>query len=245
MKKNSKKYQKTAKTSKTVEYVLGVDEVGRGPLAGPVTVCVSMIRKGPFEKLYEKRLKSELKRISGTAYPIGKDSKKMKENEREFWFEYLRVFEKLGDVSFFVGSKTAKQIDQKGIAVCIQELVDELVGWAYEKATDSAASVAEKNSNAQISLLADGGLKALRTLDKIHSQKIIIKGDEKEFAISIASVYAKVTRDRYMKKLSKNSKYSHYKFDIHKGYGTLAHRTVMIGQGLSDQHRKSFCKRFV
>lgn len=207
-------------------YILGVDEVGRGPLAGPVTVCVSLLAQNS-----DRRLKKELKRISGRPYPIGKDSKKMTETEREFWFEYLKVFEQLGDVQFFVGSKSAAEIDKKGIAVCIHELVDSLI---------SRASLKMNANFKMFTLLADAGLK---TKHGVAKQKSIVKGDEKEFVISIASVYAKVTRDRYMSKLAKKKIYEKYKFDINKGYGTEFHRKSIRKFGLSDQHRKGFCGR--
>jgi ribonuclease HII len=209
-------------------YVLGIDEVGRGPLAGPVTVCVSVLRVDG-----ERDLKKELKRISGRAYPIGKDSKKMTKTEREFWFEYFEVFERLGDVHFFVGSKSAKEIDKKGIAVCIQELVDTLIARAVKKLNIDFR---------QVTLLADAGLK---TKHPVGSQRSIIKGDEKKFAISIASVYAKVMRDAHMKRMAKRGDYEKYGFEVHKGYGTLSHRTAIRKFGLSDRHRKGFCKKFV
>lgn len=210
-------------------FLLGADEVGRGPLAGPVTVCAAMIRKES-----EVIIKKELKRLSGKAYPIGKDSKKMTETEREFWFEYLQVLEKLGDIYFFVGSKSAKDIDKKGIAVCTKELLDTAV-------TKATSGHGQSGSLVELEVRLDAGLK---TSVPLRSQKAIVKGDEKEFVISIASVYAKVTRDRHMKKLSKKAEFAAYGFDIHKGYGTLKHRQAIKKFGLSKEHRKSFCKNF-
>ena len=85
--------------------------------------------------------------------------------------------------------------------------------------------------------LLDGGLHAPK---EFTFQKTIIKGDEKEFAISLASIAAKVTRDWCMKKVSK--KYPQYGFDIHKGYGTAKHILVIKKQGISGIHRKSFLR---
>ena len=56
--------------------------------------------------------------------------------------------------------------------------------------------------------------------------------------IALASICAKVTRDRYMKKISK--KYSNYDFHIHKGYGTKKHYMIIKKHGLTDIHRRSF-----
>jgi ribonuclease HII len=204
------------------QYILGVDEVGRGPLAGPVTVCVSKI-----ELKNILLLKKEIQHIAHKKYPVLTDSKKMTEKEREFWFDVLKKVEKKNLVTFFVASRSAKDIDTKGIAVCIRELVDTLV----LKAT--------KNIQLHtVELKADKGLKTKLDIQ----QKDIVKGDEKEFVISIASVYAKVTRDMYMKKIAQ--KYPEYGFEIHKGYGTQMHRSKIEHVGLSVEHRKSFCKRF-
>ncbi len=204
------------------QYILGVDEVGRGPLAGPVTVCVSKI-----ESKNILLLKKEIQHIAHKKYPVLTDSKKMTEKEREFWFGVLKKVENKNLVTFFVASKSAKVIDAKGIAVCIRELVDALV----LKAT--------KNIDLHtVELKADKGLKTKLDIQ----QKDIVKGDEKEFVISIASVYAKVTRDMYMKRIAQ--KYPEYGFEVHKGYGTEKHRLQIKRNGLSLEHRKSFCKRF-
>jgi ribonuclease HII len=229
--KNKVQIKKAISTSgsKSTRYILGVDEVGRGPLAGPVTVCLSQVRSGS-----ELFIKKELQKCAGRAYPVGKDSKKMSEVEREFWFEKLnRVSKKFQRthkgiyLAFYVESKSAKEIDNKGIAVCISEIVDSLVSQV---------------DFTQSKLRADAGLK---TSHAVLSQTAIVKGDEKEFVISIASVYAKVTRDQYMKNLSKKPVFSQYKFDAHKGYGTAKHGIAIERYGFSREHRISFCRKYV
>lgn len=82
----------------------------------------------------------------------------------------------------------------------------------------------------------DGSLKAPA---EYENQKTIIKGDEKDVFIACASIVAKVSRDALMVRLAK--KYSKYKFEIHKGYGTLLHRSLIKKHGLSPLHRRSFC----
>jgi ribonuclease HII len=86
----------------------------------------------------------------------------------------------------------------------------------------------------------DGSLKAPE--EYIH-QETIIKGDAKEKVIGLASILAKVTRDRYMVDRSKVETYARYGFEIHKGYATRAHRELILKEGLSDMHRRSFCTR--
>jgi ribonuclease HII len=84
--------------------------------------------------------------------------------------------------------------------------------------------------------LLDGAIK----FPKEVSHEVIIKGDSKEPVIMAGSIVAKVLRDRKMKILSK--KFPKYKLDINKGYGTLKHRQLIKKNGLSDIHRKTFCK---
>ena len=71
--------------------------------------------------------------------------------------------------------------------------------------------------------------------------KTVVKGDEKIPAVSMASIIAKVTRDRMMKRLAK--KYPGYGFEQHKGYGTRAHRAAVRRFGILSVHRKSFCEK--
>jgi ribonuclease HII len=70
-------------------------------------------------------------------------------------------------------------------------------------------------------------------------QTTIIRGDQSEPVISMASVAAKVRRDNLMRRLA--AKYPAYGFDIHKGYGTQKHREMISALGLSPIHRKTFC----
>lgn len=247
-----KKIEKLGKTYKNenkkdfFEILLGADEVGRGPLAGPVTVCISSCVSGS-----EKQIKKELAFLAGKKYPIGKDSKKMTEQERDFWFMHLTALQKKGLITFFLTSKSAQHIDKNGIAVSIKEALDESVGAAlvfYKKlepklkkkdVDKSSVDAISVISATTVRLLADAGLK---TSHGISSQKSIVKGDEKEFVISIASVYAKVSRDRYMKNLSKKIEFSKYGFEVHKGYGTAKHRKNISVFGISKMHRVTFCK---
>jgi ribonuclease HII len=71
-------------------------------------------------------------------------------------------------------------------------------------------------------------------------QKTFVKGDSLSLSIASASILAKVSRDRFMEKVS--SKYPQYLFDKNKGYGTKEHINSIKKYGLCDIHRKSFCK---
>ena len=202
------------------KYIIGVDELGRGPVAGPVAVGVVA-----YEISEENFLREKM--------PEVKDSKKMTEKRREKVFEVLQKLKKEKKVFAKVAFVSAKQIDRFGIVPSIQKALNS----AMEKVL-SEIEVEENFKN--IILKLDGGLKFD---EKIKNQETIIKGDDKEFSISLASIVAKVLRDKEMVKLSE--KYSNYFFEKHKGYGTKAHMKAIQKNGLSVIHRKSFLGRFL
>jgi len=88
----------------------------------------------------------------------------------------------------------------------------------------------------QTQILLDGGLCAPQ---QYLYQKTIIKGDESELVISLASIVAKVIRDKKMRQYA--AQYPKYGFEIHKGYGTARHRKKIQQYGISLLHRASFC----
>jgi ribonuclease HII len=83
-------------------------------------------------------------------------------------------------------------------------------------------------------VLIDGRDKQILTV----RHETIIKGDAKVRCIAAASILAKVTRDKVMKKYAKE--FSKYGFEEHMGYGTRAHRSNLIKFGRCEIHRKSY-----
>lgn len=194
------------------KYILGIDEAGRGPLAGPI--CLGFVlMKSDFYTKYKR---------SKASVPKGKDSKKMSFLEREKWFESIIEMKKRGECQHFFIMKSAGFIDKYGISFSIRK---------------SIAEVLEKNkiNKNNTLILLDGALRA----PKEYEQKTIIKGDEKEKIISLASVVAKVSRDRLMINFAK--KYPKYGFEKHKGYGTREHIKMIGKYGPTPLHRKTFC----
>ncbi len=86
-------------------WIVGIDEVGRGPIAGPVTVCAVAIRAAAYKA----------SRWSGLT-----DSKQMTKSAREKWYTKAKLLEKEGKIRIVLASQTAAQIDKKGIADCIR-----------------------------------------------------------------------------------------------------------------------------
>lgn len=188
-------------------YIIGIDEAGRGPLAGPVSVGVVKIHKD-FDKAFFQSIK---------------DSKKLTPLSREDWFRRVKEAKKEGKLDFKVSLVSPSMIDKRGISFAIRLGIKRCLQKLNIKETDQ--------------IFLDGSLHAPK---EFLNQETIIKGDEKIPVISLASICAKVTRDRYMVRLSK--KYPLYGFEIHKGYGTLSHRNTIRKYGQTIAHRTTFLK---
>lgn len=154
-------------------------------------------------------------------FPGVADSKKLSEKRREEIFKILEARVALGDVQFKVEFEDAKIIDEEGIVTAVWRALDRGVN-----------ALAPDASLVHIQL--DGALRA----PSEYSQETIINGDEHIPIISLASIAAKVMRDRLMVELAKE--YPEYGFEKHKGYGTRAHYEALEKHGLCDIHRHSF-----
>lgn len=190
------------------KFLIGIDEAGRGPLAGPVAVGVVLL-----PPMFDMRL------LRGV-----RDSKQMSELGREIWFERLRVLEEKHGVAWSVQFASARYIDAHGIVPAV-------------RAAMARALRALEPDPRKVQILLDGSLKAPA---RFAYQKTIIGGDASEPVISLASVAAKVRRDRLMRRLA--VRYPEYGFEEHKGYGTKKHYEALTKFGLCDMHRRTFCK---
>lgn len=204
-----------------IQYLVGVDEVGRGPLAGPVAIGVV--------KLKMASLKVKTEWAQGF-----RDSKKLSPKAREAWLVKINEARSAEWLEYAVAFVSPSVIDKKGLSYAIRT--------ALANALNIVAPAPILNSKFNIlhstRVLLDGGLRAPVVY---KDQKTIIKGDEKELVIALASIVAKVTRDAWMIKLGK--KFPLYGFERHKGYGTRAHYTAIEKHGITPHHRKSFLKK--
>ncbi len=229
MKKNKQKKMKNIKTPKThkktsrPKFVMGIDEAGRGPLAGPVSISAVMISYDNYIKL-KKEIGSS-KWLLQSGLPPLKDSKKLTEGGREAWFKQIQKCKKCGLLDFSNSMISACEIDSVGISKAIKKGIEKILKKFQKIAPD------------QLNILLDGSLHAPLIY---QNQKTIIKGDELETIISLASIISKVKRDRKMIEMDK--KFTQYNFKKHKGYGTKEHLDLIKKYGLSEIHRKSFCK---
>ncbi len=194
----------------SAHFLIGIDEAGRGPLAGPVAVGAVIVAEG-FDVLQ--------------AFPKVRDSKVLSEKVREEIYAQLEERAALGDVKFCVQFSSHTYIDEYGITKAVHTAL-----------TRGVFELAPQPSHVKVFL--DGLLHA----PKEYEQETIIRGDALVPLISLASVVAKVSRDRLM--LQNAEMFPRYGFEQHKGYGTLAHRKAIQEFGLCDLHRRSFCRAF-
>jgi ribonuclease HII len=205
-------------------FTIGIDEVGRGPIAGPVAV-------GAFLFLDEKTKK---------VFRGVKESKQLSEAKREEWFRVIQESKRKGSVDFQVTFQSEKVIDTKGLSYAIKTALKSSLNGVVRRNKIGRilkAQPSNKGGSTSVKVLLDGGLKA--PIEYVN-QKTIIKGDEKEMVIALASICAKVLRDRKMNALAR--KYPKYGLEKHKGYGTRAHYAAIRKNGLLTIHRKSFLK---
>ncbi len=207
------------------QLLIGIDEVGRGPIAGPVAVgafCISMDDLAPARRIFR-----------GV-----KESKQLSERQREGWFGIIQQAQKAKLIDFVVTFQSEKIIDTKGLSYSIKTALKTSLNRVIDKQKGRSKKSGAFDYNS-IKILLDGGLKAPI---EFTNQKTIIKGDEKELVIALASICAKVLRDRKMNTLAK--KHPKYGFERHKGYGTKAHYKAIKKYGTLSLHRKSFLKNF-
>lgn len=148
-----------------------------------------------------------------------RDSKQLTPKAREAWFRYVRDTK----VPYAVRRISPRQIDRMNIS------------RAANLAAERAYLALSKPRMHRIFL--DGGL-FLGAKGKYSQARTVVRGDERIPAIALASIVAKVLRDRYMVHLAK--KYPRYGFEVHKGYGTRAHREAITRHGPSKAHRLTF-----
>lgn len=220
-------------------FVFGVDEAGRGCLAGPVCAAVSCW--APFSSAF--------------GYPAEvRDSKVMTEIQRNAAF---------GPVSMHafthgVGYATAPEIDQYNIFKATHLAVARALEAALASLSARALLSVESIEASRFAFLTDGNFdmvtragffldlprhkKEFPHLRALYRGKFleipVVKGDSKVFSIASASVLAKVSRDRWMKKLHR--KYPAYDFESHKGYSTPKHLEMLRAEGPCSEHRRSF-----
>lgn len=197
-------------------HVIGIDEVGRGPLAGPVVVACVVIPES-FSNLFTNP------HLLVVPSPL-RDSKKLTEKQRIAWCAWIKTHK---EIKYAVARSTPKIIDR----INISKAANRAAYHAYKKVTSSLPT-----THYPLLALLDAGLK----IPKHIPQEAIVKGDEKIPAIALASIIAKVARDAYMERIHK--RYPTYNFKQNKGYGTREHIDALKRHGACPLHRLTFLK---
>jgi len=216
-----RKAEKSVKEGKMLPVIVGVDEAGRAPLAGPVVAgaCHLSCEVLPNTSRRFPSWSPQLKKGEKVSPILIADSKKLSAEEREIAFVWITTH-----CPFGVGSATSEEVDETGILEATQKAMQEAVAHLSKEITPTY-------------LLIDGR-------DQFwfdYPKSSIIRGDETEPCIAAASILAKVTRDRIMIKAAK--KFPHYGFERHKGYGTREHFKNIEKYGMCVLHRRTFLKK--
>jgi ribonuclease HII len=176
--------------------ICGVDEAGRGPLAGPVVAAAVILQRGRI--------------------PRGlNDSKQLTEDIRETLFPLIMDMA----VAVGVGEASVDEID--------------LVNIRQATHLAMARAVRALKVAAQFALVDGNDAPALPC-----KCECLIKGDGRSVSIAAASIIAKVTRDRLMRRLHED--HPGYNWCSNKGYGTQDHYDGLKSHGVTVHHRRSF-----
>jgi ribonuclease HII len=180
--------------------VCGIDEAGRGPLAGPVVAAAVILDRRRLPRALRDGLD---------------DSKKLTPAARE---KYAAILRASGAV-IGVGAASAAEIDR--INILRATLVAMCRAVAALKVAPAIA-------------LVDGNVAPALPCPVTT----VVGGDGLSLSIAAASIIAKVTRDRLMRRLA--LRYDGYGWEHNVGYGTLRHRTALGALGPTPHHRMSF-----
>ena len=245
------------------KYVVGVDEVGRGPLAGPVVVCAVIMPKdwdvpgiNDSKKLTENRRNELALKIKDRSVAIGLGFVNSKKIDRfnirnatkmAMIIAVRRCIENFQEQGY--GSDEIKDYETKNVDLPAIENRSRETGAGMTFDVDSNEDLDKALKKSRIKILIDGDMEIpLEQLEADFdkegftiSQETVIKGDSKSLAIGAASIVAKVARDEFMKEYSKRA--PEFGFEKHKGYGTKAHYEAISSYGLSPIHRKTFLKK--
>lgn len=234
--------------------IAGVDEVGRGALAGPMVVCAVILDKQKLKEAYQtyKDVLEQIIQINN----INNDIRSFKNNEVLKLIKNLKNKKEYDEKKHnqlinYLGIKDSKQLTpnkRTEIAkfikqVCISYSIYEISNNHIDNMGISACTQkAFYESVQRLKVAPEHILTDSFPINKYpkNIQTNIKHGDRVSITISAASILAKVYRDNLMIKLGGNPKYKIYEFEKHKGYGTKLHIQKIKEYGISNLHRRSF-----
>ena len=193
--------------------VMGIDEAGRGPLAGPVFAAAGSVPVKVAE------------RLAAGAWREVNDSKKLSEAKR---MGLAAVIRDTPGCVYAVASASPAEIDRLNILRATHLAMRRAALALAEKASAGAGDPP------RFSILVDG----LPVPTLPFPSRNLVKGDSKSLLIAAASILAKTSRDAYC--LEMDGRFPGYGFAVHKGYPTPAHLDALRRLGPCEEHRRSF-----
>lgn len=197
--------------------IIGIDEAGRGPWAGPVVAGAAWIAADMVGNL-----------------PAGlTDSKRLNASRRQIIYEaLLDLAQDRSKLRWATAATDAREIDQIGILPAIFQAMQTAANTLFDQ--DDGAWGQD-----DVIMLVDGSIQPKLSSPAQRTEvEAIIKGDLKVLSIAAASIMAKVTRDEIMIELAKT--YPQYGWQKNKGYGTADHQAALAEHGATAYHRMSF-----
>ena len=219
------------------ETLAGIDEAGRGALAGPVVAAAVLHTREFLDSAWTRKNASRVN-----------DSKQLTPAERETLYADMDTLARAGHLHAAHGAATVDEIEQHNILgatkLAMRRALEEIhppTAFAPAALELFPDATGQNNNTAQPScrILIDG--LPLKNFPYPHTA--IVHGDARSLSIAMASIVAKVTRDRLMTAL--DTEYPAYGFARHKGYGTEDHRTALLHHGSTPQHRKIFLRKLL
>jgi len=199
--------------------VMGIDEAGRGPLAGPVCAAAVSMPLALAESL-----------ASGPWKGVN-DSKKLTAAKRE---ELASIIKDTEGCIYAIASASPQEIDRLNILKATHLAMRRAALALAEKAAARAASTTGAAETPAFSILVDG----LPVATLPFPSRNLVKGDSKSLFIAAASILAKTARDAYCMEMDR--KHPEYGFARHKGYPTPEHLDALRRLGPCPEHRRSF-----
>jgi ribonuclease HII len=220
------------------ESLIGVDEAGRGAFAGPVVAGAILVNRGFLEGRWAQ---TKAGRIN--------DSKLLSFEERESLWGQFEALVKERQIHAHFGSASVEEIAQFNILGATKLAMRRAIEGIYppsafeqRKEPDLFSSVEERKGftpYVSCRILVDG--LALRSFPYPHTS--IVKGDARSLCVAMASIIAKVIRDRMMTEI--DGRCPGYGFARHKGYGTEEHCEALKRLGKSVHHREMFLRKLL
>ncbi len=211
--------------------VIGVDEAGRGPWAGPVTAAAVALGA----------------QVSQELLTSVRDSKALNAKRREALVPLIKSQAQ----AWGVGWSDVNEIDELGIHratfFAMQRAVLQLLSTSthrtmtLESVAAKAALAASSFNGKEVHVIVDGNLHPARYIGEDHwpwVTETMIKADARQIEVAAGSILAKTARDAYMLDLATD--YPGYGFEVHAGYGTKQHQEALRLLGPAAPHRKSF-----